>query len=553
MFNTNSTPKHRRTRLTVEALESRDCPSYAIVNLLPPPGGLGNGSGAAALNDNGLVVGDGPQVSGYGRAAVWQVGAGATAAGTFLPQRVGDNYSDARGVNNGGLIAGVSGVVGSGPSHAVVWVGGGGSYAVHDLGILPSTLTFTFTSSSAGPVSEPDANGVIWVVGASRTSGNFPISHPTIWRIDSAGTVLSMIDLEPAEPARAWANDVRVVGSTVLVVGDVNPAASGRARVWTLDLAGNVQSQTTLGTLGGPFSTGQSINSQGHVAGWSDQTNTSPDFGYIHRDGAMTNLGSLGTEGSWAEALNDSDTVVGHYWIKVKGTTWSQPRAFVWQGGPMLDLRGQLSSAARGSWANLFYAFDVNAKGQIVGEGSVKIAKGRYEQHGYIATPPALNADSIASGVDVSALSADQLQPSLTAALQRWQAAGADASRLSGLDIRIADLGGTTLGLASGNTIWIDRNAAGWGWFVDKTPRNDSEFRRPGNQGEKGRMDLLTVLAHELGHVLGFDHEDGGVMAETLGAGVRRPPVAIAHAHAIVTHTQLDWAAILEAVHSGKR
>ena len=89
------------------------------------------------------------------------------------------------------------------------------------------------------------------------------------------------------------------------------------------------------------------------------------------------------------------------------------------------------------------------------------------------------------------------------------------------MQIRIADLGGTTLGLASGNTISLDDNAAGWGWFVDRTPRNDSEFRRAGDQGEQGRMDLLSVLTHELGHLLGHDHADGGVMAESLAPGIR--------------------------------
>ena len=41
---------------------------------------------------------------------------------------------------------------------------------------------------------------------------------------------------------------------------------------------------------------------------------------------------------------------------------------------------------------------------------------------------------------------------------------------LGNIDIRIADLGGATLDLASDNTIWLDDNAAGWGWFVDRTP-----------------------------------------------------------------------------------
>jgi hypothetical protein len=125
----------------------------------------------------------------------------------------------------------------------------------------------------------------------------------------------------------------------------------------------------------------------------------------------------------------------------------------------------------------------------------------------------------------------------LTEALARWQSAGYDVSSLTNIDLRIADLPGNTLGQAQGLTITLDANAAGWGWFVDPTPRSDSEFFTPGNQGEQNRMDLLTVLGHELGHLLGHDHDDGGVMAETLAAGVRRIPVAGA-----------DWLAAVEAV-----
>ena len=39
-------------------------------------------------------------------------------------------------------------------------------------------------------------------------------------------------------------------------------------------------------------------------------------------------------------------------------------------------------------------------------------------------------------------------------------------------------------------------------------------------------MDLLTVLEHEIGHVLGFDHEQTGVIEDTLATGTRRTPSA---------------------------
>jgi hypothetical protein len=67
--------------------------------------------------------------------------------------------------------------------------------------------------------------------------------------------------------------------------------------------------------------------------------------------------------------------------------------------------------------------------------------------------------------------------------------------------------------------IWLDANAAGWGWFVDATPGDNSEFTTPGDQGEKRRMDLLTVLAHEIGHLLGYDHAEDGVMQEACPPG----------------------------------
>jgi hypothetical protein len=118
-------------------------------------------------------------------------------------------------------------------------------------------------------------------------------------------------------------------------------------------------------------------------------------------------------------------------------------------------------------------------------------------------------------------LRAGQAKPLLAEAVARWRAAGADVSGLRGLDIRVADLGGRTLAKAAGHVIWLDDNAAGRGWFVDRTPRSDSEFTRAGNQAEQHRVDLLSVLEHEIGRLLGRGDEAVGVSQDTLAAGTR--------------------------------
>src|SRR5207249_4810803 len=64
-------------------------------------------------------------------------------------------------------------------------------------------------------------------------------------------------------------------------------------------------------------------------------------------------------------------------------------------------------------------------------------------------------------------------------AVDRWRAAGVPESQLQMLaawKFRLADLPGNQLGFTSGGKIWIDRDAAGVGWFIDATPADDAEF-----------------------------------------------------------------------------
>jgi hypothetical protein len=153
-----------------------------------------------------------------------------------------------------------------------------------------------------------------------------------------------------------------------------------------------------------------------------------------------------------------------------------------------------------------------------------------------------LMAAASAPAAATASLGDAQLQSIAAIAEARWAAAGLASAMLDQLKqtrVVLADLPAGYLGLAAGNQILISRNAAGFGWFVDSTPAADEEFARlEAGNGLKAidpravdRIDLLTVVEHELGHVLGLDDLEASLddlMSAQLGTGIRRLPAALA-------------------------
>jgi len=147
-----------------------------------------------------------------------------------------------------------------------------------------------------------------------------------------------------------------------------------------------------------------------------------------------------------------------------------------------------------------------------------------------------IKGGAVAASADAPTLTTAELQPMVTAALARWAAAGASAQVLAAMrqaQFLVTDLSGAYLGMAEPSQVYLDRDAAGYGWFVDSTPATDEEFVVQHGEDQLlaidpqavDRIDLLTVVEHELGHIAGLDDLDGttaDLMSGVLETGVRR-------------------------------
>jgi len=140
-----------------------------------------------------------------------------------------------------------------------------------------------------------------------------------------------------------------------------------------------------------------------------------------------------------------------------------------------------------------------------------------------------LHAEAMAAAQTPAELgvSYSDVAPRVQRAVETWAIADRNAQgRLSSVDVVIGQLPGSVLGLASEatSTIWVDGNGAGGGWQMD-----GGSLRGGDTALSSGHFDLFTAIAHELGHLLGYDDLDplvhpNAMMASRLSPGATRLP-----------------------------
>ena len=254
-------------------------------------------------------------------------------------------------------------------------------------------------------ISSWDINAKGWVVGDA-----FPDFHwAWIWK----GDTMDVIGRGPGPFTDAGALAVNSVGDSAGYMDDFNETTDDLTHPFLA--RGGVL--TDLGTLGGDFGEGLSLN-DGDVVVGDSATGSGARHAFRWQAGVMHDLGTLGGTTSAATGINGSGEIVG-WSLNAAG----RARAFRIQGGGAMAGLGTLGGAES-------FARALNSSGQIVGWADT--ASGA--QHAFLFSGGHMNLT--AAGVVDGSVSTTRLWKRMNA---RWVCATARFSSFRGSGITADD------------------------------------------------------------------------------------------------------------------
>lgn len=256
-------------------------------------------------------------------------------------------------------------------------------------------------------------------------------------------------------------------------------------------------------------------NAGGADAWGLTQEFVSPNSAIRDRFGASVALGG-GFLAVGAESDDTAANNAGAAWVYSRGTSaddWAVDRSLFGTQGEAFGSAVAISDQTVLVGANLSDASAKNSGAVYAellesGTATITVTVGQNQ----------IAASAAGTGPVVGSIARDDITTLLEAAMAYWEdRTPGSRARLQGVQFEVRDLPGLQLGLQAGTRVVIDTNAAGHGWFVDPTPSNlrDDAFGT--------RMDLLSTITHEMGHVLGRRDQPsaGRVMSGSLRPGSR--------------------------------
>ncbi|MCL4207488.1 MAG: hypothetical protein KJ000_33815, partial [Pirellulaceae bacterium] len=392
-------------------------------------------------------------------------------------------------------------------------------------GLTTNNGGLTFTGSSSAP------NGALVTVTTSLgtiTSADADLNYAGVQVAVSSGG-FSFTVSPPAGGGTATVTSEEVTGlakgSTTQLYSVIAPAV----RRFDFNGTGN-DTQTALAPSNVAFQgvRGNQLYSDQNGYGWTQAVSE------FQRASAAKSSVALYRDGHWGSAVRT-------FQVSADDTKTYSIRVYV---GDASFARDRIQASVNGgTWvnmtplsigANVFATINVSGVSAVGGKLSISIRDAGGDPYWVVngidvwestATDPGeatLLAATWSSEMVGGELTQAAVDAVLPAAREYWMSSGlADwqVAELYRTPVSIGDLSYRgALGVAKPEGIWLDASGAGLGWSV-----GSSQWSVVNGSQTTTAYDVLTVLTHELGHVLGYDDLDPDHHSDHIMTGVLKP------------------------------